>query len=318
MALIHADHPGTVLVLRALGLGDALTAMPALRGMRRRYPGARLVLAASGPAPRLLLDQGVVDEVVTTRGLDDIPPGLGLGVHAAVNLHGRGPQSHRLLQAGSPVSLLAFASAEAGVRGPSWSETEHEVHRWCRLVDGGSPVCDPADLRLLPDGPRDGPVVVHPGAASGSRRWPAERFAAVVRSLASDGHRVVVTGSGEEATITREVVTLAGLPADADLGGRLGLAELGSRLASASLLVCGDTGVAHLGTAAGTPSVLLFGPTPPRRWGPLVESHRHMVLWHGDEQRVGDPHGTAPDAALLRITEAEVLEAAHGLLPRRH
>ena len=317
-----AEPPEQVLVLRALGLGDALTAVPALRGLRRRRPGARLLLAAHGPAPQLLVQHGVVDEIVPTTGLDDVPPGSGLGPHVAVDLHGRGPQSHRLLLAGRPTALVAFANAEACVAGPSWRADEHEVDRWCRLVDGedtdsDDPVCERADLRLVTDGTvrRDGPVVVHPGAAGPSRRWPVARFAAVAAGLAADGHRVVVTGSPDEAALAAQVAGLAGLPPDADLAGRLDLEQLASCLTSAALLVCGDTGVAHLGTAVGTPSVLMFGPTPPQWWGPVVDLDRHVVLWDGDPAAPpGDPHGAHPDPALLRVTVPEVLSAARSLL----
>jgi ADP-heptose:LPS heptosyltransferase len=173
---------------------------------------------------------------------------------------------------------------------------------------------------------RTGPVVVHPGAASGSRRWPADRFAAVARSLGASA-RVVVTGSAGEARLCREVVTGAGLPSTADLSGRLDLPALARLVSGARLLVCGDTGVAHLATALGTPSVLLFGPTPPSRWGPLVDLDRHHVLWHGGGPAwsPGDPHGDLPDATLLRIEVPEVLAAARrllatpsrGALPRR-
>jgi ADP-heptose:LPS heptosyltransferase len=42
--------PPTLLVLRALGLGDLLTAVPALRALRAHYPDHHIVLAA--PARR--------------------------------------------------------------------------------------------------------------------------------------------------------------------------------------------------------------------------------------------------------------------------
>ncbi|MFJ6956292.1 glycosyltransferase family 9 protein, partial [Micromonospora aurantiaca] len=37
-----------ILVLRALGVGDLATAVPALRGLRAGLPGRELVLAAPG------------------------------------------------------------------------------------------------------------------------------------------------------------------------------------------------------------------------------------------------------------------------------
>jgi ADP-heptose:LPS heptosyltransferase len=321
VALTAADAP--VLVLRALGLGDALTGVPALRGLRRALPGRPLVLAATGAPAHLLRALGVVDAVVPTRGLDAAPPGqqLGPGRHDAVNLHGSGPQSHRLLLAGRPASLLAFASSEAAVAGPPWREDEHEVRRWCRLVGAWGADGDPQDLRLTPPvtprvtGHRRGPVVVHPGAASGSRRWPVDRFAAVTRRLRAAGHPVVVTGSTGESTLCRRLIGAAGLPAAADLSGRLPLPALTRLMAAARLLICGDTGVAHLGTAFGTPSVLLFGPTPPSRWGPLVDHDRHIVLWAGAAALPpGDPHGRDADPRLARLTVDEVFTAAATLL----
>lgn len=308
-----------LLVLRALGLGDALTGVPALRGLRRAFPDRRLRLAAPTPVGSWLVALGVVDAVLPARGLDPLPwPGP--GGHVAVDLHGRGPRSHRVLTATAPARLIAFGCAEAGHDGPVWREAEHEVDRWCRLVastpgdDGRRGTCGPEDLRLdvAPAGDRDA-VLLHPGAASGSRRWPAERWGALGARLAAAGLSVAVTGGPGERGLAAAVTARSG-PRARNLAGALDLPGMAALVAGARLLVCGDTGVAHLATAVGTPSVLLFGPTPPDRWGPRLDPDRHAVLWHGDSAHPGDPHAAPLDPALARITVDEVAAAVDRVL----
>jgi ADP-heptose:LPS heptosyltransferase len=324
-----SSAPPPVLVLRALGLGDALTAVPALRGLRRLFPGRRLLLAATGEAPELLRACAIVDGVVPTRDLFGPAPGARLGPHIAVNLHGRGPDSHRLLAAAGPRRIVAYACPPFAVDGPRWDEGEHEVRRWTRLVDaaaarrGRRPVCRTDDLRLelpasgpvreapAPEGLPDAPyAVLHPGAASAARRWPARRWARLGRELEGSGLPVVLTGGPGERALAAGVAAAARLPPSRSTAGELSLPALAGLVAGAALLVCGDTGVAHLGTALGTPSVLLFGPVPPSRWGPLADPELHTVLWHGAGLGEGDPHADRCDPALLGIPVDEVLEAA--------
>ncbi len=97
-----------VLVLRALGLGDVLTALPARHGVRRAGPGARVVLATGAAAGDLVRRAGLVDEVLPAGEALAPLPWRGAG-HVAVNLHGSGPQSHRVLLATRPAALVAFA-----------------------------------------------------------------------------------------------------------------------------------------------------------------------------------------------------------------
>ena len=305
---------GDVLVLRALGLGDAVAGVAALRGVRRAFPGRRLVLATPNGVGSWLRDQGVVDEVLPTAGLDAPLAWERPGGHVAVNLHGRGPASHRLLAATGPSRLVAFGCEEAGHDGPAWQRDEHEVDRWCRLVRSVGGECSAEDLRLRPpSGGRGQTVVLHPGAASVARRWPAERWTAVARALARTGRAVVVTGSGDELGACAAMARAAG-PGVRSVAGTLSLPALAELVARAGLLVCGDTGVAHLATAFATPSVLLFGPTPPRWWGPAIDHGLHTVLWHGTAP--GDPHAATLDPALAAITPGEVVEAADDLLSR--
>ena len=293
-----------ILVLRSLGIGELATAVPALRGLRAAFPRRTLALAAPGwLAPLVDLVAGV-DRLVPVDGL---APAGSLPVRPpywAVNLHGRGPESHRLLRATDPVTLCAFACPEAGhLDGPTWLAEEHEVHRWCRLLDWYGIPADPGDLSLLrphPDRLPEGATVVHPGARHPGRRWPVARFARLARALAARGHQVVVTGSAADAPLAREVARLAGLPAGAVLAGTTDVEGLAAVIAHARLMVSGDTGAAHLATAYRTRSVVLFGARSPGRWGPPADRAEHRVLWHPE---------VAPDARLRAITVEEVLAA---------
>jgi ADP-heptose:LPS heptosyltransferase len=304
---------------RALGLGDLLTAVPALRALARAFPDHRRVLAAPAALAPLAELTGAVHETADTAPLAPLPGALH-GADVAVNLHGRGPQSHAVLRAAHPRRLIAFASSGDARRrpAPSWRAGEHEVVRWCRMLNESGVPADPRDLRLpVPDVPPPraavGATVIHPGAASGARRWPAARWAAVARAERAAGREVVVTGGPGERALARQVATAAGLPGRAVLAGRTGILELVAAVAAAGRVACGDTGVAHLGTALGTPSVILFGPTPPGEWGPPPDEG-HIVLWAGHR---GDPHGDAPDPGLLEIAPADVVAALDAVSTRR-
>jgi ADP-heptose:LPS heptosyltransferase len=108
-------------------------------------------------------------------------------------------------------------------------------------------------------------VVVHPGAAVPARRPTAAHSRAIVAALTGAGHRVVITGSVEEATLTGFV---AGGRAS-DLGGQLSLPELAAVLAGAEVVVVPNTGPAHLAAAVGRPVVSLFAPVvPAQQWAP--------------------------------------------------
>jgi len=298
-----------VVALRALGLGDLLTAVPALRALQDAWPAATVTVAA----PRALapLAELAGCALVDTAPLAPLPPAL----HRAdvlVNLHGKGPQSHRVALAARPRRLIAFAHPDVPETHGSatWRADEHEVVRWCRLLAEAGVAADPARLRLpsppLPSALHAvrGATIVHPGAASPARRWPAERFAAVARQESAAGRQVVITGGPDERDLALTVAALASLPEHAVLAGRTGLRELAAVVGAAARVVCGDTGVAHLATALDVPSVLLFGPSSPRVWGPWHGRDRHRVLWAG---RLGDPHAQRPHAGLLEIEVGDVV-----------
>ncbi|NUT72283.1 glycosyltransferase family 9 protein [Pseudarthrobacter sp. C4D7] len=304
------DGKPELLVLRALKLGDLLVAVPALKGIRRAFPGHRLRYAAQEWLSEALDLVGGY-ELLPTHGLDEplaMEPGV---VDVAVNLHGSGPESQGRIEALQARRTLAHRSRRRD--GPPWRPELHERERWVRLLEWHGIEADPLDVQLgappVPS-PVPGATVLHVGAAYGSRLWPEERFAAVAAFLTEHGHRVVLTGGTSERARAEEVGRRAGLPGTAVLAGALGLGEFAATIAAARVVVSADTGAAHLASAYGTPSVVLFGPAPPEIWGPPPGPH--VVLTRAGLRR-GDTFAADPDPALLAVQAHDVVAAVRGL-----
>ena len=291
-----------MLVLRALAIGDLLVAVPALRALRRARPDHRLVLATTPVLAPLVARIGGIDAVAPTPDPTAVP-WSGRAPEVAVNLHGTGPQSHRALAALEPVRRIGFRCPDAGPgwEGPEWdavaSAHPHERARWCALLQDIGIPADPDDLHLAasPAVAGPAPVLVHPGAAFGAKRWPVDRFAAVAAALDAPESPVLVTGSAAERPLAAEVAARARLPGDRVVAG-------------AALVVSGDTGLAHLASAHATPSVVLFGPVDPAQWGPPAGGP-HVALARPAHRR-GARFADDPDPALLAIGVDEVLAAA--------
>jgi ADP-heptose:LPS heptosyltransferase len=305
-----------ILILRALKLGDFLTGVPAYRALRRAHPDAEIVLAApSALEPLRELTGGAIDRIADAHALEPLARELH-GADLGVNLHGSGPQSHRILLAARPRRFIAFRHADVpqSADGAAFDANEHEVARWCRLLTHAGIPADPRELDLavppvlVPRRIR-GATLVHPGAASEARRWPVERWIEVARAEQRLGRTVIVTGGPGEVERARTVASAAGVPSTHVYAGRTNLRELAALVAAAGRVVCGDTGVAHLATAYRTPSVVLFGPIAPTSWGPPQRPY-HRVLWNGT---TGDPHANHVDPGLLAIRPERVIAALDAL-----
>jgi len=120
--------------------------------------------------------------------------------------------------------------------------------------DWPAPACAPFER------PKDPYAVLHVGASTPLKQWPAERWREVAQHLSARGLAIVWSaGKGEEPL----VAACDPEGRHANLAGRLDLAQLWNLLAGARLLVVPDTGVAHLARITFTPTVALFGPGSP-------------------------------------------------------
>jgi ADP-heptose:LPS heptosyltransferase len=169
-------------------------------------------------------------------------------------------------------------------------------------------------------------AVLHPGSGGFvlSRRWPAERFAAVGGGV-WQRHRlpIVLVGGPDEAVLAQQVERTLDCPV-LNLAAQTTITQLAAVLAHSRLFVGGDSGVMHVAVAAGAPVVALFGPTNERAWGPYNPPgsglRSAVVRAPGSEPVMYVGHklnrhlAAAGDKTMAAITVDMVLTAADGLL----
>ena len=178
---------------------------------------------------------------------------------------------------------------------------------------------DPTDAGLL---------AVHPGsgAFSVARRWPPERFAAVVRSLvAQQGLRpFLIQGPGPDEGMLARMVAVAAGGAEI-VGPAPTLGALVALFERVRLFVGNESGVVHLAVAGGAPIVVIYGPTNDRAWGPYpLSAARHAVVRETlactpcihREHSLGTPQGCAARTCLDLIEPSAVIAAAGRVLAR--
>lgn len=166
-------------------------------------------------------------------------------------------------------------------------------------------------------------LVLAPGSAWATKRWPAARFGEVARLLSPECEAVAIVGGPADAALSAAAVEALGSGVDprpvvVDLCGRTDTAGLVAAIARASLVVANDSAAGHVAGALGRPVVSIFGPTVPS-FGFAPLGPRTRVVEHALECRPCARHGG--DACPLRthacmesIEAAEVATAGRTLL----
>lgn len=300
------------LVRLRVGLGDLLCSLPALRRLRAARPHLWISLLTYPEMAGLVARLGVVDELLPFPGIDGIPerPPDPAGWQPFVESAARrrfdlALQVYGNRSAANRVTAALGARLVGGFAPTGWTPPTgardlhlrypvhlHESERHLRLFEQlGLPAGDPPEMHfpltaadeaeqaatLAQHRLRVGDyAVLHPGASSPTRRWPASRYAAVGDTLARDGLAVVVTGVPGERQVSAEVVTRMRSPA-VDLTGATSLGGLAALLRDCAVLVGNDTGTAHLAAAVGARSVTVFLAGDPVRWAHRRRRHRAIA-----------------------------------------
>ncbi len=152
-------------------------------------------------------------------------------------------------------------------------------------------------------------LMLAPGGGWGSKRWPAERFAAVARAVGPRMKDCVVNASSNADALALQVAEASGGAARALA---CSVEQLVALMRRTDLFVGGDSGPLHLAAALAVPTVALFGPTDPARNGPWGPGEKIVLR---DANSVTSYKRTADvDAGMAEITVEQVVGAMQRLI----
>jgi ADP-heptose:LPS heptosyltransferase len=318
-------------------MGDMLLAVPAFRGIRARFPNARIVLLAADINSGVMQNNPYVDEVVTwSKVRSRRNPFAFLGFLR--DLRGRKFDVLIVLNtvSFSVTSMLLGAASGAAWRAGSTSlpfgtdittkyydlemplpteeelagmhEGEHNLYPLRALgieEDDISSLLVPfpheeravGEFRAAAFG--DAPyAVIHPGAGKVQNIWPPDRFASICGYL---GERYGIASVAVRGPVDDVFFSrfLEACEAPPQVISCPTVGFLGALMRDSAVSVCNDTGVAHIAGAVGARCAEIFGPTDPFRWKPVSDT---VVAVRAD------------DGDIDSVTEKDVREVVDRLL----
>ncbi len=276
-----------VLVLRFSSVGDVVLTAPALAALKAAWPHCEIVYAvkeAFAPLVRHNPHVGRIVALAQGEGAWSFARRLrALGPFAAIlDLHGKlRSRALRILIGGRSVAWKKRPWRDELPVRLMWrpyrahATVAARYHTAVETLVGRALAPEPltywvgegeqaeADAVLLTAGiRREQPILgLAPGANWATKRWPAERFAALARRARAEGMQVAVLGSNTEGRLANAITAAA--PDTHDLTQDIPLAVLPGLIARCTAFVANDTGPLHLARALGVPTLALFGSTDP-------------------------------------------------------
>lgn len=279
--------PRTVLFIRPGGIGDAVLLIPAVRALRRCFPGVSIdILAERRNAGVFALCPGI-----RSVRRYDVASEFRAALKSRYDLvidteqwHRLAAVATRLIRAGARIGFATNERRRLFTQDIPYEQDDYEADSFMRLLaplgcGGGGEVDRPffdiaerdAETAESLLAPLKGMafVTLFPGASIAERRWGSVKFTELAGRLLNSGVGAVVVGGA----VDREDAKVIDQAGALNLAGKTSLAETAAVLARSSLLVSGDSGILHIAVGLGVPTVSLFGPGRDKKWAPRGGNH---------------------------------------------
>jgi len=339
--------PRRVLIIKPSSLGDVVTAVPVLRGLRRSFPRARLSWMLSSGCAEIIAEDRDLDEVVLfdrgRLGAAWRSPAAAMELGRFLAALAKGGYDWVLDLQGLLRSGIFAAATRAPVRAGFADAREgaavfythrirpnglHTVDRNIELarqlgIDAraGDMSLDvtPAGRAFAEDfrsrhGLADGEFLICvPPTRWVTKRYPVRHWRTVITALARKV-KVVLLGAPGDEELCDSAARGAGAGA-INLAGQTGVAEMVAVIACSAGVICSDSAAKFIAPAVGVPVVVLVGPTRIERTGPYAGGAAIVapVPCQGCLKK-----RCRHIACMELIDPGEVIAAADGMLARRN
>jgi ADP-heptose:LPS heptosyltransferase len=275
-----------ILIVRPSALGDVCRTVPVLAGLRRAYPDAIIDWVvrdafADAIAAHPALDHAAARSAwrwfgdLRRRGYDLVLDCQGLGRSGLITWATRARArvgfraAREFAWLGYNVRVAANGVHTVDAMLGLLQQLRVDVEPDMRLYT--SPECRTWWTQRRTDAGFAGRpyAVLAPTARWLSKRWPIDRWRALIGPLRERGYeRVVVIGAPGEEHQVAGVDAAADAPAVLNLVGATSVGQTMAAIEQASIVIANDSAPLHMAIGFDRPCVALFGPTDPALVGP--------------------------------------------------
>jgi lipopolysaccharide heptosyltransferase II len=307
---VYRGIPRRILVIQSHLIGDLMMAIPVLKALKRRYPGAEVSLLANEFAQELFSGAWYLDKIYIA------PFPWGIRKYSAANLWTLLSMIMRLRRIGFDLAIdsqidfrnafilfLIGAKRRLGydiVGGRTFLTDVPEFPREVvHLLEGRLSVLRYLDIdtsdksyelplntesqlwveSFMKENDLLGKdiVAVHPGASVPEKFWSADRFATVIEGLYSRALVPVLVEGPDDGPIADDICSKTGRNI---LRLKATLPNVITFFSTCRLVLCLDSAASHFASAVKTPAVVLYGPQRPALSKPFDDNI--VAVWNKD------------------------------------
>lgn len=290
-----------VLLVSNTALGDTLLSTPAIKSLRKSFPGIYIELLVNKASFDLFKDFEYVNKITiynkSLKGLLKYSKYLKKEKFDTILfLHSNGPQDlflalkskvPNILKAINYPSKVSKEFSRFILNEPDYKNKKHIIEHRIDLVRVFNPrIIDkklslPKKYYLKNVSKNKVRIGIQLAAADSYKMWPLENFTELIKKL---NHELIINvefvffGIDKERELSNSVINSLHNISCINLCGETRIDELPKKLNDVDFLITNDTGTLHLAVALEVPTISLFSPTDSKIFGPYQDFDKHIVI----------------------------------------